>query len=124
MTSTVSNKRKKGRRSRRRVHRGRMTLVLSILLAIVMGVMFAVSRCGTEPVEIFVPEETVEHTAPADAGRRDAEEALRHSPGSMERQAVLMRIHSREWDLRRAGFPHSADQYIKAARQRLGSGQQ
>lgn len=135
---TTRNKRKK---SRRRIHYGRLMIVLSVPLLLILTIIWLIKGFGaTVPEEEYTPEAQVtennppvadadecvvtedsdEIISPVQAGRRDAARALAFPAGSMERQELLLSIYAREWKLRNAGFPHSADDYIKAVRESLG----
>lgn len=105
------------RKPRRRIHRGRMLLLCSILALIIIAVMAVVSRsCGTESRLIRGGGDfrTPVPTA-IERGRADAQRALRAPAGSMERQKALLDIRAREYRLRRGGDSHVADDYLNAA---------
>lgn len=127
--TSTSSKRKKsaatGRKPRRkggrRLHRGRVALVLSVLAIIVILIMVCVSRCsggdgvhGCGDFRTPVPEAI-------EAGRADAVKVLKTAPQSMERDNALLFIRSRESELRSAGYGHAADDYINAANEYLNT---
>ena len=58
-------------------------------------------------------------TEAVQAGHRDAKKVLHTAPESMERYNALFAIRAREYDLRKNGFGHAADDYIEAARKCL-----
>lgn len=110
------------RRVKRRIHRGRMALIVSVLAVIVIAVMVCVSRCSSNN-EIFRSGGDFRRPVPEaiEAGRADAVKVLRTAPGSMEREDALLFIRSRESRLRMAGHGHAADDYINAANDYLNT---
>lgn len=121
MTTSRSATRKtspRGRRKpRRRIHRGRMLLLCSVLALVIIAVMAIVSRsCGTESGLIRGGGDFRTPVPSAiERGRADAQRALDAPAGSMERQEALLDIRAREYRLRRSGAPRAADDYLDAA---------
>ncbi len=111
-----TTRRPSARRQRRKIHMGRMAIVLSVIALLVIILMAIISRScseewGTRAGGDFRPAQT----EALQAGRRDAAKVLDTHPGSMERQNALFEIKAREGELREAGHAHAADDYINAA---------
>lgn len=107
------------RKVRRRVHKGRLTLVLSVIALIVIGVMTLVSRCSDGSVIRASGDFRPPVADAIRVGREDARKVMSTAPLSMEREAALLFIRSRENELRKAGYAHAADDYINAAKEEL-----
>ena len=114
---------KRSRRPRRRVHRGRLAIVLTALAAIVLTCVTLLSRFGDGAGDSFraggdfrppIPEAIA-------AGKADAEKVALTSPGSMQRQQALLFIHSRHSRMLQAGYNHAADDYISSVNDFLRS---
>lgn len=105
------------RKRRRRIHKGRLTLVLSIVAFIVIGIMVILSRCSDDAGTVFRAGGDFRKPIPSaiEAGREDAKRVLLTEPESMERDNALLYIKSRESRLRMSGYSHAADDYINAA---------
>ena len=118
-----SAKPKGKKKPRRRIHRGRMALVLSILAVIIIVIMYILSRCSNDAGNVFRSAGQQRQVIPtaAQAGREDAMKAVNTAAGSMQRQNALLFIHSRESQMRTAGYNHAADDYITSAREILVS---
>ncbi|MDE6333702.1 MAG: hypothetical protein K2L77_03545, partial [Muribaculaceae bacterium] len=103
------------RKLRRRVHKGRLAFVLSVLALVVVGIAVMLSRCSDRSL---IGGDSDLHRPAADAvrtGREDARKVMQTAPQSMEREEALLFIRSRENELRKAGYAHAADDYIEAA---------
>lgn len=105
------------RKRRRRIHKGRLTLVLSIVAFIVIGIMVILSRCSDDAGTVFRAGGDFRKPIPSaiEAGREDAKRVLLTEPESMERDNALLYIKSRESRLRMSGYSHAADDYINSA---------
>lgn len=116
-TPRKTDTRTRRKRPRRRIHRGRMLLLCSIVALIIIAVMAIVSRsCGTESGLVRGGGDFRKPVPSAiERGRADARRALDAPPGSMQRQKELLDIRAREYRLRRSGNSHAADDYINAA---------
>lgn len=117
---TKSQVRQGRKRVRRRLRKGRVTMALSVLALIVVGIVWLVARCSDSDA-IRHPELHDPVPEAVAAGREDARKVFETAPGSMERQNALLYIKSRETDIRRAGYPHAAADYLHAAQQELQS---
>lgn len=102
------------RKPRRRLHKGRAALLLTIIAIIVVGTMSLVSRnctgCARRGGDFRPPV-----TDAIRCGQRDARKVLSTRPESMERQNALLEIRARETELRDSGYNHAADDYHNAA---------
>lgn len=120
MSKTQSKFGGKRKRVRRRVHRGRLALVCTVVALIIIVLMAVISRScsdfgfirGGGDFRKPVPEAI-------ERGQSDARRALGQPAGSMERQEVLLEIRAREQSLREAGYAHAADDYYNSAREVL-----
>lgn len=108
---TTNRTRKKTRR--RRVHKGRLAIVIIFALAIGFGIAGIVYLlCSNNSIDES-PREII--AAAVEAGRADALSAANAAPESMERDEALLFIKARESQLRRNGYSHAADDYISTA---------
>lgn len=109
--------RKPRKKVKRKLHKGRVAMALSILAVIVIAIMALLSRCSGDAGHIFREGGDFRKPVPTalEAGRRDAMKVMQTAPGSMERDGALLFIKSREYRLRSAGYGHAADDYINAA---------
>lgn len=124
MNNQVQNqapRRPRKKKVKRRIHRGRLALVLSIFAFIVILIMAILSRCSGGAGTAFRGGGDFRTPIPTaiEAGRADAMKVLDTAPGSMERDNALLYIKSRESRLRRAGYSHAADDYINSAKEYL-----
>ncbi len=112
---TTTTARGTRRKKRRRVHRGRLSIVVLALAAVIALVVFLFNKCTGNGAD-EVPAVVNEHVAEASAcGRQDAQQVLDTQSGTMERQNALLHIKAREYKLRSSGFAKAADDYKKAA---------
>lgn len=107
------------RKVRRRLHKGRLALVLTVLAIIIVGIMTLISRCSDGSVVRSAGDFEIPVTDALKAGREDARKVMSTAPGSMEREEALLFIRSREHALRDAGHAHAADDYINSAKEEL-----
>lgn len=110
--------RRAGRKKvRRRIHRGRLAILLTIFVVVILLIMTALSRCSSSAGTEF--RSVGQHRAPSPeavaAAKADAAKVLDTAPGSMERQEALLFIHARHSRLEQAGYRHAADDYISTA---------
>lgn len=115
----INVRKKATRKVRRRIHKGRVALVLSVVALIVVGVMSLVSRCSDGTVIRAGGDFRPPVAEAIRAGRADARKVMETAPLSMEREDALLFIRSRENALREAGYAHAADDYINAAKEEL-----
>lgn len=122
MTKSAISSKKKRRKGRRRVHKGRLALVISVLALFIVVTMAIVSRaCGDEEIVRAGGDFRPPVPSAIERGHADARRALAFPAGSMERQDVLFEIHAREYSLRESGHAHAADDYINSATDYLRS---
>ncbi len=109
--------RRPARKGRRRIHKGRVAMVLTVLALIIISVMTVLSRCSDDAGDVFRKGGNFRAPIPlaVEAGRSDAMKVVSTTPGSMERDNALLFIKAREHRLRKAGYGHAADDYINAA---------
>jgi len=107
------------RKVRRRLHKGRAALLLSVIAIIVIGIMTLVSRCSDGSVIRAGGDFRVPVPEAIKAGREDARKVMSTAPQSMEREEALLFIRSREYEMRQAGHVRAADDYINAAKEEL-----
>lgn len=102
---------------KRRLRKGRVAFALTVLALVVVGIMALLSRCSDDAGSVFRQGGDFRTPVPTalEAGRADAMKALQAPAGSMERDAALLYIKSREYRLRNSGYGHAADDYINAA---------
>lgn len=115
-------KAKKKRKSpKRRLHRGRFSVLVGIFLIFIFLIIVLLSKCSDDAGTEFRPDENVTQHIPTavEAGRNDAKAVVSTSPGSMEREKALLIIKSHESRLRMAGYTHAANDYINAATELL-----
>ncbi len=121
MTATTPVK-KKNRRKKRKLHKGRLAIVILAFALLIIVLMAVISRAcaetwGTRAGGDFrrpVPEAI-------EAGRRDAEIVIHTHAGSMERQRAMLDIRAKEYELRENGYAHAADDYINSATEYLNT---
>lgn len=118
---TAQTARPRGKRPKkkvkRRLHKGRLAILLTIIAVIVVSVMALLSRCSSGAGSVFRQGGDFRTPVPTalEAGRSDAMKVLQTAPGGMEREGALLYIKSREHRLRNSGYGHAADDYIGAA---------
>lgn len=110
------------RKVKRKLHKGRLAIVLTPLVLIILLVMILFSNYGN-PGEIYraYTDRELHVTEATEAGRRDAERVLHTADGSMDRDAALLYIHSRASALRLNGYESAADDYMTGATELLRS---
>lgn len=111
--ATTSNTHKRKCKKKIKIHYDRLIVQTILLAGLIFLAVWLVSLCssGNDSDDNSEPiKEAVE------AGKRDAEKVLHTVPGSMERDAALLFIRSREHTLRMKGHAHAADDYIESAR--------
>lgn len=115
------NKKRPKKKVKRRIHKGRLALVLTVLALIIVGIMSLLSRCSSDAGTVFRAGGDFRKPIPEaiDAGHRDAKAVIGTEAGTMERDNAMLKIKARETRLRQAGYNHAADDYINSARDLL-----
>lgn len=105
------NKNKKSRRRRRRARLNyRRVFGVALVMAVIVGCMIWISRCGdTGRYEVAAEQRVVER------GYTDAMKAVQAPEGSMEREKCILSIRAFESKLRQNGYAREADDYHDAA---------
>ena len=106
----------------RKIHKGRLSLVLTPVVVLVVLIIILCSNFGN-PGEIYrsFADKDDHSTEAAEAGRRDAERVLHTAKGSMERDGALLYLHARASALRMNGYETAADDYMAGANELLRS---
>lgn len=117
MSDINTKKKRKHKKSQRRIHRGRLSLVLSFVAIVVVIIMVFLSRYSDDAGTVFRAGADFRKPIPTaiEAGKIDAGKVLKTAPGSMERDKALLYIKSKESRLRMSGYSHAADDYIQTA---------
>lgn len=109
-TATRKNTTPRRRKQQRRVIRlDRLAFVLGIFAAIVLLIIFIISRACTDDEITKEPPQTP--TSVITTATHDAASVAATAPESMERQNALLSIHARESELRLNGYVHAAEEY-------------